>query len=96
MKEGKRMLNVTRGKGSPFAVYQNTVVKTIKTLTGDEITRRGNVRINVPESADEAQALMGADLWKWAVTGYLGQGKVQAANALLGVVSGGDKKLTRA
>ena len=84
------MLNVKDG------IYSNTIVKTVKTLTGDEVKRKGNVKISFPETEDAAKSLMGADMWKWAAHGWLSYGKISAANSLLGVVSGGDKKLARA
>jgi hypothetical protein len=86
----KQMKNVVKG------VYDATMNKTIKSIDGTEIERKAHLKVNVPETAEAASELLGADLWKWAVHGYVAHAKIVAANAMTGVISGGDKKLTRA
>lgn len=65
------------------------ILKTVKTLTGDEIERKGKVTFPVPESLVEAQELYGENLWKWAVQGASIHLRVTGSNA----IAGGDPKL---
>lgn len=65
------------------------IEKTVKTLTGDEIVRKGKVAFPVPETLEEAQKLYGDNLWKWAVQGASIHLRVTGSNA----IAGGDPKL---
>jgi len=72
-----------------------SVKKTIETLTGDKIVRTGNLKLRVPESPEEATALYGENLWKWARHGATSYAKVSASNSLIGFAGNKDQKKLR-
>ncbi len=100
----KRRVNVSVCYGSvattkgEMTMKQMTfdVSKTIKNDLVGEVTRKANVSLNLPESLEEATALFGDDLFKWARHGYLAHAKIVASTSLLGVLGNKDsRKLVR-
>lgn len=84
----KVLSSVTR-TDTGMKLREINIEKTVKTLTGDEITRKGKVSFPLPENHAEALALYGDNLWKWAVQGASIHLRVTGSNA----IAGGDPKL---
>lgn len=72
------------------------VTKTIENDLVGKVSRAANVTIGLPETMEEAQALFGDDLVKWARHGYLAHAKIVASTSLLGMLGNKEnRKLVR-
>ena len=72
------------------------VSKTIENDLVGKVTRKADVTISLPQNLEEATALFGEDLYKWARHGYLAHARIVASTSLLGVLGNKDsRKLVR-
>lgn len=80
----------------PMLTKKFDVSKTIENDLVGKVQRKADVTIALPENLEEATALFGDDLYKWARHGYLAHAKITASTSLLGVLGNKDsRKLVR-
>ncbi len=74
-----------------YEVQKSKITRTLKTLSGEEIERKAELLLLVPEPSKAAE-FFGDMIGKWAIEGYIKYQKLMANNALLGAVQDKETK----